>query len=319
MSIHVGILGCASIARRSLIPAFLRHPAFSVSAVASRTPERAAEVAGTCGARSCSYDELVEASDVDFIYCPLPTGLHHEWVKRCLGAGKHVLCEKSLACTESEVSDLVSTAHRRELFLMESFQFQFHAQNLRVQRILNTGILGEIRQVVIRFGFPPFPDGSNNIRYSRALGGGALLDAGAYVVKAARFLSGSRLSVASASSWTKPSSEVDLGGTVSLVSSNGVVFHGAYGFSNFYQCGYEVWCEKGMVSTTRAFTARADFDAPVIISTAEGTTTETFRDDHFARLLDYVESTLANRSFTREYDECLEQSRVLKAVKEAGS
>ena len=97
--IRVGILGCASIARRSLIPAFAGHPAFKVALVASRDPAGVAAVAGQYGCGTCTYDELVGSADVDLVYCPLPTGLHHAWVKRCLEAGKHVLCEKSLACS----------------------------------------------------------------------------------------------------------------------------------------------------------------------------------------------------------------------------
>ena len=100
-------MGCAAIAKRSLAPAFAAHPSFQLAAIASRTAEKAAEFAGQYGARPCSYDELVAGDDVDLIYCPLPTGLHAEWVEKCLQAGKHVLCEKSLAFSYEEASHLV--------------------------------------------------------------------------------------------------------------------------------------------------------------------------------------------------------------------
>ena len=119
--IKVGILGCANIAKRSLIPAFAKHAAFEVVAIASRTPEKASDLAAQYNCMACDYDGLIIAPDVELIYCPLPTGLHHEWVKKALVAGKHVLCEKSLACNLSEAEDLVATARKNSRFLMESF------------------------------------------------------------------------------------------------------------------------------------------------------------------------------------------------------
>ena len=314
--IRVGILGCASIARRSLIPAFAAHPAFGLTAIASRDPARAAPLAATCACAARTYDALVAADDVDLVYCPLPTGLHHIWVKRCLEAGKHVLCEKSLACTEGEVADLVAAARRRGRFLMESFQFRFHAQNLFVRRLLDEGAIGPLRQVVVRFGIPPFPEGHANIRYSAALGGGALLDNGAYTIKATTYLLGKDVSVKASHRVVPPGEEVDIHGTLSLETAQGVVSQAAYGFDHWYRNGYEIWGAKGVISTTRAFTARPDFDAEVRVETADGVRAETFRDDHFARLLDHVAACIADGRHDEEYEECLVQARLLQQARE---
>ena len=314
--IRVGILGCANIARRSLIPAFVAHPAFEVARLASRDPDRAAPIAAPYGCAACTYDELVGADDVDLVYCPLPTGLHHVWVKRCLEAGKHVLCEKSLACTLEEVEDLVATARRRDRFLMESFQFRFHAQNLFVRRLLDEGIVGPLRQVVVRFGIPPFPEGHSNIRYSKALGGGALLDNGAYTIKASTYLLGKEMAVKAAHRVVPAGEEVDIHGTLTLESAQGIVSQTAYGFDHWYRNGYEIWGTKGVISTMRAFTARPDFDAEVHVETADGHRVELFRDDHFARLLDYVSSQISTAQHEVEYEECLIQARLMQQARE---
>lgn len=316
--IRVGILGCASIAKRSLAPSFAAHDAFELAAVASRTAGKAVAFAGQYGARPCTYDELVDASDVDFVYCPLPTGLHHEWVGKCLRGGKHVLCEKSLACTFDEVHDLVEIARSRKLFLMESFQFCFHAQNLFVRQLLADGAIGPIRQVVVRFGIPPFPEGAANIRYSKELGGGALLDNGAYTVKATTYLLGSDIKVLAAmrGGGTDELGGVDLTGSIMMRTKEGIPIQTAYGFDHFYQNGYEIWGKNGKIVTTRAFTARDDFDAPVIVETLSGRETKTFRDNHFARLLDYIAKTISAGEFEAEYLECETQARILQMVGE---
>ena len=315
--IRVGIMGCAAIAKRSLAPAFSAHPSLQLTVIASRTAEKAKEFAKQYGARSCPYDELVAAEDVDLVYCPLPTGLHAEWVEKCLLAGKHVLCEKSLACTYEEVSRLVELARTCHLLLMESFQFRFHAQNLYVKKLLQEGTIGPLRQVVIRFGIPPFPEGAANIRYSKKLGGGALLDNGAYTLKAASYFLGTDLKVLAAmNDVNRPDKDgvgddVDLTGSIMLRTADGIPVQTAYGFSHFYQNGYEIWGKDGKITTTRAFTARPDFSAPVILETRAGRTERTFQDDHFANLLSYIADRLADGTFDDEYRQNLLQARLL--------
>ena len=315
--IRVGIMGCAAIAKRSLAPAFAAHTSFQLTAIASRTAEKATEFARQYGARPCSYEELVAAEDVDLVYCPLPTGLHADWVAKCLQASKHVLCEKSLACTYEDVSRLVELARARHLLLMESFQFRFHAQNIYVKQLLREGAIGPLRQVVVRFGIPPFPEGAVNIRYSKKLGGGALLDNGAYTLKAASYLLGNDLTVLAAMNDINRSDkdgvgdDVDLTGSIMLRTVDGVPVQTAYGFSHFYQNGYEIWGKDGKITTTRAFTARSDFAAPVILETSTGRTEKTFQDDHFANLLTHVAARIEDGMFEEEYLQNLLQARLL--------
>lgn len=315
--ISVGIIGCAAIAKRSLAPAFAANPSFQLTAIASRTVEKATAFAGQYNARPCSYEELVQASDVDLVYCPLPTGLHYEWVKKCLQNKKHVLCEKSLACNYEQVSDLVKTARQNGCFLMESFQFRFHPQNVYVKRLLADDVLGEIRGLDVKFGFPPFPDGLKNIRYSKELGGGALLDSGAYTIKATTYLLGDEFQVKMAMCGKHCGCEVDLDGHLWLQSAKGLVSKTTYGFHNYYQCGYEIWGEKGKITTTRAFTAKPDFEAEVRLETQEGVKVEKFKADHFALMLDYVARQICSKNLEEEYNQCLVQSRILTQAQHA--
>lgn len=327
--IRVGILGCASIARRSLAPAFMKHNGFRLVAVASRSSEKAKSFIASLeptldkdkfkDLSALTYDELINSGDIDLIYCPLPTGMHFEWVGRSLKAGKHVLCEKSLASNLKEVEHLVCLARENRRFLMESFQFRFHAQNLFVKELLARDAIGPLRQIVVRFGIPPFPDGATNIRYSAELGGGALLDNGAYTVKCATYLLGRDIDVLAAMSGGHNPllGDVDLTGSI-MMRAGDVAIQASYGFDHFYQNSYEIWGRDGKISTVRAFTAREDFAAPVILETKDGRDIKEFNDDHFARLLDYVHKEIDSGTFDWEYEECLRQARTLDLVAKAG-
>lgn len=299
-----------------MLPTLARHPAFAVVGIASRDLAKAKPFANQYGCQAMSYTELVESKDIDAVYVPLPTGLHGEWVERCLHARKHVLCEKSLATTLSEVQSLVTQAREHHVLLMESFQFRFHSQHRYVKELLASGKLGDIRCFRSSFGFPPFPD-SGNIRYNKELGGGALLDAGAYTLKAVEFMMGRGFRVKAASLWRPSGAEVDFGGGAYLENEDGVIAELAFGFDHFYQCNYEIWGSKGRLLSKRAFTAPPGFSPEVLIETQSTSETVTLQpDDHFYNMLSYYAACATSEAFEDEYDHCLTQARQINRVLE---
>ena len=98
--------------------------------------------------------------------------------------------------------------------------------------------------------------------------------------------------------------------------AQGVVSQAAYGFDHWYRNGYDIWGSKGVISTSRAFTARPDFSAEVRVETAAGAKVATFRDDHFAKLLDHVAECIATGNHDGELEECMLQARLLQQAKE---
>src|SRR5690348_16773087 len=94
-----GILGCARITRRGLIPGILHSGRGQLHALASRSLETARAWAGEFGQPRAygAYEELLADPEVDAVYIPLPNELHRPWVCAAADAGKHVLCEKPLA------------------------------------------------------------------------------------------------------------------------------------------------------------------------------------------------------------------------------
>ncbi|CAF4884080.1 unnamed protein product [Rotaria sp. Silwood1] len=104
---NIGVLGCANIAMRSVIPAIKSITDFKLIAVASRAKEKAAEYAEKFQCEAIEgYDNLIERKDIDALYIPLPTGLHLEYVIKALESGKHVIAEKSLGMNYTEVETM---------------------------------------------------------------------------------------------------------------------------------------------------------------------------------------------------------------------
>lgn len=315
--LRVGVMGCAKFAIRSLIPELHRHSAFRLVALASRTRNKAEALAKDYGCLACTYDELLDHNEIDAVYMPLPTGLHAEWVLKCLCAGKHVLCEKSLGVCLADVRRMVETARKRSLVLMENFQFRFHSQHVTAKGLLADGVLGEVRCFRSSFGFPPFADGGANIRYQPELAGGALLDAGAYTLKATTFMLGGGFEVRAASLHDSAEYGVDVGGAVFLENAAGIVSETAFGFDHFYQCNYEIWGSKGKLTVKRAFTAPPGFEPEMVVETPVGTEARVLpADNHFANILSHFAMAATDPKMREaEYGECLEQARLIEGVR----
>jgi predicted dehydrogenase len=189
--IRWGVLGCADIALRRLIPAMQRATGCEVLAIASRDADRAREAASQSHIPrvSGSYAELLTDADVDAVYIPLPNSLHAEWTVRAAEAGKHVLVEKPMALSVTECERMLAAAESAGVHLMEAFMYRFHPQHAYVRDVVASGAIGRVHMLrstfCARMQRPP-----TDIRFSRELGGGALLDVGVYAIDAARWLAG---------------------------------------------------------------------------------------------------------------------------------
>ncbi len=187
--IRWGVLSTARIATEHVIPATQASQYGEVVAIASREPANAEAAATRLGiARAYgSYDELLADPQIDAIYNPLPNHLHVPWSIRALEAGKHVLCEKPLAPTVAEATQLLDASKSYpELKVMEAFMYKFHPQWHKVQALVQSGAVGELRTIQTFFSY--FLVDPSNIRNVAEMGGGGLLDIGCYAVSVARLL-----------------------------------------------------------------------------------------------------------------------------------
>jgi xylose dehydrogenase (NAD/NADP) len=187
--IRFGILGCARICRRGLIPGIQHSGVATLAAIASRNHDTAAAWAAEFNIprHYASYEEIVADPDIDAVYIPLPNELHREWVTRCAAAGKRVLCEKPLALDAAEAATMVAACREAGVILMEAFMWRHHPRVTHVRRMLAGGELGELRLVKMDFSFDI---DRTDWRLDPARGGGALFDLGCYAINAARLFSG---------------------------------------------------------------------------------------------------------------------------------
>lgn len=333
--IRIGVLGTASIADRRMIPAMLKHPGIEYAGVAiatkeetgtdlseevfspawQRKKEKAETFARKFGGETVeSYEEMLQRTDVDAVYIPLPPALHYRWILAALRYGKHVLAEKPLTVCDEQSQVVIREAEAKELAVIENYGFCFHRQMKLIQETVQSGSIGELRLIRASFCFPHRDE--SDFRYNKALGGGALLDCGGYTVKAASCFLGERAKIVSANLVTTPGHEVDVYGSATMRDEKGLCAQLSFGMDNAYVCELEIRGSTGSVTATRAYTAPDGFGAPVLIRRGNETEERQEADDQFEGILEEFLGCIRNDTRRQqEYGEIRKQSAQVEELK----
>lgn len=186
-----GILGCAAIADRAVIPAILASETGELIGIASRNAEKAKAKAEQFGIPKFydSYEALLADPEIDAVYIPLPNHLHKEYTIAAAKAGKHILCEKPLALDAREAQEMVDYCKQAGVHLAEAFMYRHHPRIARVKEIVASGEIGELRAIRGVFTYNGAAN-KGDIRQVKAWGGGGLYDVGVYPLSAARWITG---------------------------------------------------------------------------------------------------------------------------------
>ncbi|MBQ0825059.1 Gfo/Idh/MocA family protein [Streptomyces tagetis] len=315
-----GVLGCASIARRKMLPALVSHPRVRLAAVASRNADKAERCAAAFGCDAVTgYDRLLERPDIDAVYLPLPAGVRAEWITRALSAGKHVLAEKPLAVSADRARELVALARARGLLLMENFMFLQHSAHRTVRELVAAGRIGEPRAFTATFTIPPLP--KDDIRHRPELGGGALLDLGTYTARAAQMFCGPGLVPVGTVLVTDPATGVDVSGAA-LLAAGEVTAQLSFGMAHAYVCRYGLTGSTGTLTLDRAFTPPPTWQ-PILRLESQDRTEELRlpADDHFAGTVGaFTFAVLDDGDFTAHDDDVVRQAELLDGIRRtAGS
>lgn len=187
-----GVISGAQIGLSTVIPAIQASGNGRVVAIGTRHPDAVRERAAKLGVARVydSYEAVLDDPEVTVVYNPLPNALHAEWTMRAAARGKHVLCEKPLALTVAEAEQMIEACRRAGVRLMEAFMYRLHPQHARARQLIAEGALGPVRLIRSAFTFHINRADRGNIRLSRELWGGSLMDVGCYCVNSSRWYMG---------------------------------------------------------------------------------------------------------------------------------
>lgn len=130
-----------------------------------------------------SLEDMLACPEVDAVYVGTPNSTHRDITVASLSHGKHVLCEKPLACSVAEVKDMIDAAKSHGKVLMEAMISTLNP-NFRIARekMAEIGTVRHFSSTFCQYSskYEALKQGVVSNSFNPAMGGGALGDIGVY-------------------------------------------------------------------------------------------------------------------------------------------
>jgi len=309
-----GILGCARISRRGLIPGIRSSQRTVLHALASRELSTAQAWAAEFSVPRAygSYESILADPEIDAVYLPLPNELHRQWVFAAADAGKHILCEKPLALNASDARAMVEYCQTRDVLLMEAFMWRHQPRTASLLRLVAEGAVGDLRLIRSSFSFPIEP---NDWRLDSARGGGALWDVGCYGVSTARLFAGAEPDSYGAAAHFN-SSDVDLSLSACLRFPNGILGQIDCSFEQPFRCEYELVGTTGVITVPDAYLPPA---RPTATLRSGESVKDLVFDGHnqYGEMVDAFARSIEKKELSHPSEDGLQQMIALDAILKA--
>ena len=164
-------------------------------------------------------DRFMADKTIDIVYIASPNSMHLPQALRAIRAGKAVLIEKPVAPSEPEAEVLRREALRNNVFVMEAMWVRFLPGMVAVKDIIDAGTIGAIQSISGTLSWRNDFDPQSRL-FNKALGGGASLDLGVYLLSLTMHLLGEPEKISG--SWQAAPSGVDMRASYRLHYPNAV-------------------------------------------------------------------------------------------------
>jgi len=100
--------------------------------------------------RAVDYDHVLNGVELDAVVIATAVKSHYSMAKASLLAGKHTFIEKPMADSSEQCEELIEIAHKKGLVLMVGHTFLYSPAVKKIQEIVASGDIGEIRYICAR-------------------------------------------------------------------------------------------------------------------------------------------------------------------------
>ncbi|GHV04084.1 oxidoreductase [Spirochaetia bacterium] len=220
---NVGILGAGGIAKKMTRTLNMMEGAMANAAayaVGSRSYDKAAAFAKEQGVEKAygSYAEMLKDPAVDLVYVAVPHSHHYEYMKLCLEYGKNILCEKPFTVNADQAKEILAEGEKQGLLVAEAIWPRYLPIRKVMDNVIAGGAIGKANSLSANLCWAGA--GSKERLRSPALAGGALLDAGVYVINFALMTFGNDIKDIT-STWVKYETGVDAANSITFTYNDG--------------------------------------------------------------------------------------------------
>jgi predicted dehydrogenase len=184
--VRFGVVGTNWITE-AFLKAAVQIEDFKLSAVYSRTEEKAIEFAGKFGVNNIYTDleAMAGSGDIDAVYIASPNSLHAEQAVIFMEHKVHVLCEKPIASNTKELQRMIDSAKENNVLLMEALKSTFLPNFKAVQENLHK--IGQVRRYFTSYcqyssRYDAYRQGTVLNAFDPKFSNGSLMDIGIYCI-----------------------------------------------------------------------------------------------------------------------------------------
>lgn len=207
-TIKTGIISFGMSGKIFHAPFLNEHYGFELTAVVERTEKKAHLTYPKIKSYN-SIDELLADSDIELVVINTPNATHFEFALQAIRAKKHLLVEKPFTVTSAQAKQLFDEARKYNCYILPFQNRRYDSDFLSVKNILDSGKLGEVVEVHLRFDRYRYFIGPKIAKETAGPGSGLMYDLGPHLLDAAISLFGNPLSWTKSMGFFRPMTQVD--------------------------------------------------------------------------------------------------------------
>ena len=190
-------MGCGVVATYGHLPAIQQTPGLELVSVLDPSTEQLARFREKCSSvRAFTDPDEFFQSGIDAVAVLSPAPTHLDNVRLAAKYSKHVLCEKPLAMTDADISEMIATAENAGIMLSTAFCYRFSPVAMKIRELVRSKAIGDVRALRLIYiwnlhGKWEYDEHGNRFESPRRIGrmveGGPMVDCGVHQIDLAQW------------------------------------------------------------------------------------------------------------------------------------
>lgn len=192
--IRFGIIGCGNVAP-TYVYTLNKNPNAEVIAVADTDIKATSNIQTRYNVKAAyqDYKEMLHVEQIDAVVICTPHFMHYEQAVHCSAQKKDILCEKPLSVTLPEIEKMIDACKSVRFSVM--LQRRFYPNTIATADVINAGLLGQLKQVSLKFTCHKSEEFYSTWRGKKISGGGVLLSQALHRIDQLAFIFGDAIAV----------------------------------------------------------------------------------------------------------------------------